>query len=133
MNEKEKEQPRALRTHDGEPKTPIPFWTDIKSAFKEKGGQLPTGPIDDIERKAFAAWQLASPAKKIKLLAAVKSGTHFKARLDWLISDFPEPEPDFLRGDEPGRIVQVRYNGMYKLCTPETMKLFGLEYVQIWK
>ena len=132
MNEKEKEQPRALCTHDGESQTPIPFWNDIKLAYKKMGGELPTGAINSIERNAFAAWQLASPAKKIKLLAAVKSGAHFKARLDWLISDFPEPQPVFLRGDETGDIVQVRYNGAYKLCTRATMEMFGLEFVREW-
>ena len=131
MNEKEHATcAQACDTREN----PIPFWSDIKTAFKEKGGQLPTGAINDIERKAFAAWQHASPAKKIKLLEAVKSGAHFKARLDWLIADFPEPIPDFLRGDETDAdIVQVRYNGLFKLCTRETMNLFGLEYVRDWK
>ena len=132
MNEKEKEQQRALCARDCEPQTPIPFWTDIKLAYKKMGGELPTGAINSIERNAIAAWQLASPAKKIKLLEAVKSGAHFKARLDWLISDFPEPQPIFLRGDEGGDIVQVRYNGAYKLCTRATMELFGLEFVRDW-
>ena len=81
---------------------------------------------------AEKAWKNASPAKKAKLLEAVKSGKWDKPRLDWLVTDFPEPEPDFLRGDEPGDIVQVRYNGAYKLCTRDTMELFGLEWVRDW-
>ena len=130
-NEMEKENTRTcVPTHDTANQTP--FWSDIRKAFKEKGGQLPTGAVDSIERSAFAAWQLASPAKKIKLLEAVRSGAHFKARLDWLISDFPEPAPDFLRGDEDTKIVQVKYEGKFKLCTPETMRLFNLELVRDW-
>ena len=43
-----------------------------------------------------------------------------------------EPQPTFLRGDEGGDIVQVRYNGAYKLCHRATMELFNLEYVRDW-
>ena len=41
-------------------------------------------------------------------------------------------QPEWLRGDEGGDIVQVRYNGAYKLCTRATMELFGLEWVRDW-
>ena len=138
-NMNEKEQQRALCARDCEPQTPIPFWTDIKLAYKKMGGELPTGAINSIERNAFAAWQLASPAKKIKLLAAVKSGAHFKARLDWLIADFPEPQPHFLSGQEQDEykksripLVQVKYNGKFLICTKEMMNTFGLEFVRHW-
>ena len=50
----------------------------------------------------------------------------------FFVQDFPEPKPVFLRGDEGGDIVQVRYNGAYKLCTRATMELFGLEWVRNW-
>ncbi len=50
----------------------------------------------------------------------------------FFVQDFPEPQPVFLRGDEAGDIVQVRYNGAYKLCTRTTMELFGLEWVRDW-
>jgi hypothetical protein len=43
-----------------------------------------------------------------------------------------EPQPIFLRGDEGGDIVQVKYNGAFKLCTRATMELFGLEWVRDW-
>ena len=48
------------------------------------------------------------------------------------LNNYKEPQPDFLRGDEPGDIVQVRYNGAYKLCTRDTMELFNLEFVRDW-
>ena len=48
------------------------------------------------------------------------------------LNNFPEPQPTFLRGDESGDIVQVRYNGAYKLCTRKTMNLFNLEWVRDW-
>jgi hypothetical protein len=41
-------------------------------------------------------------------------------------------EPTFLRGDEPGDLVQVKYNGLFKICTRETMNRFNLEYVRDW-
>ena len=43
-----------------------------------------------------------------------------------------EAQPEFLKGDEPGDLVQVLYNGSYKICTRDTMKQFGLEWVRDW-
>ena len=40
--------------------------------------------------------------------------------------------PEFLKGDEGGDLVQVRYNGAYKICTRETMNEFNLEFVRDW-
>ena len=48
------------------------------------------------------------------------------------LNNHDEPQPVFLRGDEGGDIVQVRYNGAYKLCSRATMELFGLEWVRDW-
>ena len=48
------------------------------------------------------------------------------------VEDFLEPQPTFLRGDEGGDIVQVLYNGKFKLCTRATMELFGLQWVRDW-
>ena len=50
----------------------------------------------------------------------------------YYLNNHDEPQPVFLRGDEGGDIVQVRYNGAYKLCTRATMELFGLEWVRDW-
>ena len=43
-----------------------------------------------------------------------------------------EQQPEFLKGNEEGDLVQVRYNGLYKICTRETMKKFNLEFVKNW-
>ena len=48
------------------------------------------------------------------------------------LNNYEEPQPVFLRGDEGGDIVQVRYNGTYKLCHRATMELFGLEWNRDW-
>ena len=50
----------------------------------------------------------------------------------FFLNNFPEPQPVFLRGDESGDIVQVRYNGAYKLCTRETMERFNLQWERDW-
>ena len=50
----------------------------------------------------------------------------------FFVQDFPEPQPKFLRGVEGGDIVQVKYNGAYKICTRATMELFGLQWVRDW-
>ena len=50
----------------------------------------------------------------------------------FFVQDFPEPQPQWLRGDEGGDIVQVKYNGQFKLCTRATMEIFGLQWVRDW-
>ena len=42
------------------------------------------------------------------------------------------PQPTFLRGDEGGDLVQVKYNGQFKICTRDTMTRFNLEWVRDW-
>ena len=49
------------------------------------------------------------------------------------IKDNDNAQPEFLRGDEDGELVQVLYNGLYKICTPETAEAFGLQIIKIWK
>lgn len=74
-------------------------------------------------------------AKKAIIEAAQESGgchPDDKQNPYFFVQDFPEPQPTFLRGDEPGDIVQVRYNRAYKLCYRDTMELFGLEFVRDW-
>ena len=49
------------------------------------------------------------------------------------VQDFPEPQPEWKTGGETDEdLVQVRYNGAYKICTRATMKLYGLEWVRDW-
>ena len=48
------------------------------------------------------------------------------------IKDNNNAEPEFLKGNEGGDLVQVRYNGAYKICTRETMEEYGLEFVREW-
>ena len=40
--------------------------------------------------------------------------------------------PEFLKGDEGGDLVQVKYKGAYKICTRKTMEEYHLEFVKNW-
>ena len=75
-----------------------------------------------------------SPAAQQAMWNAVKDepdGTVDKNPF-FFVQDFPDPHPEFLHGDEDEDIVQVRYNGTFKLCSRTTMELFGLEWVRDW-
>ena len=74
-----------------------------------------------------------SRAKKQAIIKELMDGTFTEERNPYFfLNNSPEPQPVFLRGDESGDIVQVRYNGAYKLCYRSTMELFGLEWVRDW-
>ena len=127
MNEKEKEQPRALRTHDGEEQQDClfeKFWNLYEPApeFHNRYGAT-----------KFAFEQRSEVAQR-EMIASLEEHPGMKGSPNpyFFVVDFPEPKPVFLRGDEAEDIVQVRYNGAYKLCTRATMELFGLEWVRDW-
>jgi len=104
----------------------IPSFEDFLKAFGK-------GYTDLTKNSAEMKWNLCSAAKKIKLVEALNAGKWDKPRPDWCVGDFPEPEPEFLRGDEPGDLVQVFYQGKYKICERSTQELFNLQYVDDWK
>lgn len=79
-------------------------------------------------------WERCSPEKRQAILSWLrKHGSYSQRNPYFFIKDFrPENSLSFLTGDEPGDLVQVRYNGIYKICTRETMRKFNLEYVKDW-
>ena len=82
-------------------------------------------------------WATFTDVKKNAILCELQSlceeGRTTEERNPYFyLNNYEEPHPVFLRGDETGDIVQVRYNGAYKLCTRATMELFGLEWVRDW-
>ena len=79
----------------------------------------------------FGLWRIRSPAAQKAMAAQTEEGIGKRNPYFW-VQDFPEPQPQFLRGDETGDLVQVRYNGLYKICTRETMNMFNLEFVKNW-
>lgn len=135
-NEMEKENTRTcVPTHDtANPETSIivPEFYDLTSEYQQKGGEhIIKGIVLDAAQEA---WRRSSPAKKIKLLEAVSSGAHFKPRLDWLISDFPEPSPTNWSGTEQGgkmladhTAAIAQYNGRYGVYTFADITLFNLK------
>ena len=131
MNEKEKEQPRALCTHDGDVQQDCIFeffWKFFSKAM----------PTEFHNRKGatkIAFEQRSEVTQKAMVEAAQEGAPGHPGDNEnpyFFVMDFPDPQPVFLRGDETGDIVQVRYNGAYKLCTRATMELFGLEWVRDW-
>jgi len=130
MNEKEKEQPRALCTHDGEEQQGADlsfekFWNAYNVNLAMWPNRMEATRREWNKRSDLAKKALIDDALKNKSDYGTKNPVFF-------VADFPEPQPTFLRGDEPGDIVQVRYNGAYKLCYRTTMELFGLEWVRDW-
>ena len=131
MNKKEKEQPRALCTHDGDVQQDCIFeffWKFFSKAM----------PTEFHNRKGATkiAFEQRSEVAQRAMIEAAQEGApgHPGDQQNpyFFVVDFPEPQPTFLRGDESGDIVQVRYNGAYKLCTRETMERFNLQWERDW-
>ena len=127
MNEKEKEQPRALCTHDG---------NEQQDRLYEKLWNLyePAPEFHNRKGATKIAFEKRSEVAQRAMIASLEEHPGMKGSPNpyFFVVDFPEPQPVFLRGDEGGDIVQVKYNGTFKLCTRATMELFGLEWVRDW-
>lgn len=81
----------------------------------------------------FRAWHQRSPAARQAMLDKVKTEGAPKWKNPYFyVVDFPEPQPQFLRGDEGGDLVQVQYNGLYRICTRETAQNFNLQIIKNW-
>ena len=139
MNEKEKEQQRALCARDCEKQQSSTF-EDFKKAFIEASDITEQAGENWFKYRGEACelrWAKLSKIWKISILEDLKRCRDrrekpFKENPYFYLCDFPEPKPTFLRGDEDEDIVQVRYNGAYKLCSRADMELFGLEWVRDW-
>ena len=79
-------------------------------------------------------WDHRSPAAQQAMLDEVEGATEHSVDKNpyFFVQNFTEPKPVFLRGDEPGDLVQVKYGDRIKICTRATMELFGLEWVRDW-
>ena len=129
MNEKEKEQQRALCARDCEKQQDCLF---------EKFWKF-FNPAPEFHNRRAAAqmvFEARSHAAQRAMVEAAQEGAPGHPGDEqnpyFFVQDFPEPQPVFLRGDEGGDIVQVKYNGTYKLCHRATMELFGLEWIRDW-
>ena len=127
MNEKEKEQQRALCARDCEEQQDClfeKFWKFFNPAPEFHNRRAATQMV--FEARSHAA------QKAMLFSLSLGEGGGRGINPYFFVQDFPEPQPVFLRGDEGGDIVQVRYNGTYKLCHRATMELFGLEWNRDW-
>ena len=129
MNEKRKEQQRALCARDCEKQQDClfeKFWKFFNPAPEFHNRRAATQMI----------FEARSHAAQRAMVEAAQEGAPGHPGDNpnpyFFVQDFPEPQPVFLRGDEGGNIVQVKYNGTYKLCTRATMELFGLEWIRDW-
>ena len=127
MNEKRKEQQRALCARDCEKQQDClfeKFWKFFNPAPEFHNRRAATQMV-------FEARSHAAQKAMLDSLSLGEGGGR-GVNPYFFVVDFPEPQPVFLRGDEGGDIVQVKYNGTYKLCTRATMELFGLEWNRDW-
>ena len=129
MNEKEKEQQRALCARDCDEQQDClfeKFWKFFNPApeFHNRYGATKI------------AFEQRSEVAQRAIVEAAQEGAPGHPGDEqnpyFFVVDFPDPQPVFLRGDEGEDIVQVKYNGTYKLCTRTTMELFGLEWIRDW-
>lgn len=131
MNEKEKEQQRALCARDCEKQQDSlfeKFWKFFSIAMPpEFHNRMGATKIAFEQRSEVAQRAIVEAAQE-----GAPGHPGDEPNPYFFVVDFPDPQPVFLRGDEGGDIVQVRYNGTFKLCTRATMELFGLEWVRDW-
>ena len=138
MNEKEKEQPRALCAQDGEEQQDGLF----EFFWKYFAVSMPP-EFHNRMGATKIAFEKRSEVAKRAMIKAAKDGAHGhpgdQQNPYFFVVDFPEPQPEFLSGQDQDRLrekgtpmVQVKYNGKFLICTRETMKLFHLEWVRDW-
>ena len=79
-------------------------------------------------------WDHRSPAAQQAMLDEVEDAPEHSVDKNpyFFVQNFTEPKPEWLRGDEGGDLVQVKYGDRIKICTRATMELFGLEWVRDW-
>ncbi len=138
MNEKEKEQQRALCARDCEKQQDSlfeKFWKYFSIAM----------PAEFNNRRAATQmlFEARSEVAQKAIVEAAQEGAPGHPGDEnnpyFFVVDFPEPQPQFLSGQEQDRmrelgipLVQVKYNDKFLICTHETMEQFGLQWVRAW-
>ena len=129
MNEKEKEQQRALCARDCDEQLDClfeKFWKFFNPAPEFHNRRAATQMVFEARSQAAQRAMVEAAQEGAPGHPGDNQNPYF------FVVDFPDPQPVFLRGDEGGDIVQVRYNGAYKVCHRATMELFGLEWNRDW-
>ncbi len=146
MNEEKKEQQRALCARDCEKQQSSTF-EDFKKAFIEVSDITTQGGENWFKYRGEACeqrWAKLSELHRRAIIADLircrdMHEKPFKENPYFYLCDFPEPEPQFLSGQEQDEhhrqgipLVQVRYNGKFLICSLQTMLDFNLEFVRYW-
>ena len=138
MNEikEEKQQPRALHAHDG---------ARQQDSLFEKFWKF-FSPAPEYQNRYSAtkvAFEQRSVVAQRAMVDAAQEGAPGhpgdNANPYFFVKDFTDPEPQFLSGIEQDNaraaghtLVQVIYNGAYKICTKQTAEEFNLKIIRIW-
>ena len=132
MNEKEREQQRALCARDCEEQQAADL--SFEEFWKAYNVNLTMWPnrMEATRRE----WNKRSDlAKKALIDAALKNRSDYGTKNPvFFVADYPEPEPAFLSGQEQDKLrnegiplVQVWYNGKFLICTKAEALEFGLD------
>lgn len=137
MNEKKKEEEGKTHVpaHDAH-ENPAPQFKEFMELFRNTNN----GFYPDTENTACFLWQRSNPIKQSAMIAALRDPKGFrKPRPDWFISDFPDPQPQFLDGiaqdnarAEGLELVQVAYDNRFLICTRTEAERFQLPVIRIW-
>lgn len=132
MNEKEREQQRALCARDCEEQQAADL--SFEEFWKAYNVNLTMWPnrMEATRRE----WNKRSDlAKKALIDAALKNRSDYGTKNPvFFVADYPEPEPAFLSGQEQDKLrnegiplVQVWYSGRFLICTKAEALEYGLD------
>ncbi len=132
MNEKEREQQRALCARDCEEQQAADL--SFEEFWKAYNVNLTMWPnrMEATRRE----WNKRSDlAKKALINAALENKSEYGTKNPvFFVADYPEPEPAFLSGQEQDKLrnegiplVQVWYNGKFLICTKAEALEYGLD------
>ena len=113
---------------------PIDYWTPLWNALYQNGASAKSEDATHRFWLSLTPEQQAQVSQTIVRKVAAKAFVWYNPirAIQENLSRMPTTQPTFLRGDEGGDLVQVRYNGLFKICTRETQQTFALEYVRDW-
>ncbi len=136
MNEKEKEQQRALCARDCE---------EQQDCLFEKFWNLyePAPEFHNRRAGTRVVFEARSEVAQRAMIAALEEHPGMKGSPNpyFFVVDFPDPQPAFLSGLEQDELrkqgvplVQLKHDGRFLICTRQTMIDFGLghEFVRTW-
>ena len=116
------------------PRTLFSF-EEFLSLYQKKAGSCQFAA--ETVRNARGLWDAMPRYKQQALTQAVSNGTWLKPRLDWTLSDFPEPQPTNWNGTDIGRemldsgAAQIAFfNGKAGVYSVEDILLFNMQVNQ---